>query len=344
MNDYSNGKILTISIAAYNTEQYLNQAIQSICVPDIIEKIEIFIVDDGGTDNSLKIAQKYADLFPGSVFPVHKENGGWGSTVNYSIEHATGKYFKLLDGDDYFNTNGLTRLVDELCVNDVDLVFSPYRRFDNLTNKTIQVFEADKTCQKYKKMPLIDVWSKIPFAMHGCTISTKLLQNNNIKISEHCFYTDTEFITKSLAHANSVYITDIIVYEYRIGREGQSIDLTGLRKHYQDNKMVFYELASLLSKMKTTDNYPIVSKYFEYVVNFQYQNLIKLGLRDELIAFDKELKNKYPIIYNDLDKDVKWLRKTNFCFYKILQITLLFRQKYSNKIKMVLNQRQKRSK
>ena len=92
-------KILTISIAAYNVEKFLRSTLNSLCEQTVIEDLEIFVVDDGSTDETLCIAQEYEKKFPDSFFAVHKENGGYGSTVNYSIAHATGKYFKLLDGD-----------------------------------------------------------------------------------------------------------------------------------------------------------------------------------------------------------------------------------------------------
>ena len=120
-------KILTVSIAAYNVETFIDQALRSVCVDAVIDRLEIFVIDDGGTDGTLGIAQRYADRYPDSVFPVHKENGGYGSTVNYSLAHATGTYFKLLDGDDWFDSEGLVKLVDVLEKTDVDLIMTNYQ-------------------------------------------------------------------------------------------------------------------------------------------------------------------------------------------------------------------------
>ena len=100
----SNEKILTISVAAYNVEEYIRQTLDSLTDERVIGNLEIFVVDDGGKDSTLDIAKEYANIYPESVFPIHKENGGYGSTVNYSLAHAHGKYFKLLDGDDWFDT------------------------------------------------------------------------------------------------------------------------------------------------------------------------------------------------------------------------------------------------
>ncbi len=104
-------KLLTISIAAYNVEGYIRNTLDSLIVPEILDKLEVFIVDDGGNDNTLQIAREYESKYPETFHAVHKENGGYGSTVNYSIAHATGKYFKLLDGDDWYLSRNLKRLI-----------------------------------------------------------------------------------------------------------------------------------------------------------------------------------------------------------------------------------------
>lgn len=90
-------KLLTISIAAYNVEKYLEKALTSmVCSPTAMEKLEVIIEDDGSTDGTLSIAKKYEKLYPDVYRAIYKENGGYGSTINNSIVLAQGKYFKQL--------------------------------------------------------------------------------------------------------------------------------------------------------------------------------------------------------------------------------------------------------
>ena len=84
-------KLLTISVAAYNVEDYLDQALESLADPAYVNRLEVFVVDDGGSDQSLLIAKSYEEKYPDTFHAIHKENGGYGSTVNYSIAHATGE-------------------------------------------------------------------------------------------------------------------------------------------------------------------------------------------------------------------------------------------------------------
>ena len=96
-------KLLTISIAAYNVEKFLDKTLSSLCNESISEDVEVLIIDDGSKDKTSDIAKKYEKKNPKIFKYVYKENGGHGSTINKGIELAQGKYFRVLDGDDYFS-------------------------------------------------------------------------------------------------------------------------------------------------------------------------------------------------------------------------------------------------
>ena len=138
-------KVLTISIAAYNVEKYIRQALDSLLIKDI-DKLEILVEDDGGTDGTADIVKEYEKKYPNSIKLVHKENGGYGSTINKSIGIATGKYFKQLDGDDWYDKSNLQKLVNILEKINSDVVYSPYVEVYEKNNlkKTIDSIEKDE--------------------------------------------------------------------------------------------------------------------------------------------------------------------------------------------------------
>lgn len=121
-------KILSIIIPAYNVEKYLKRCLFSIATvnPLLLEKTEILIINDGSTDTTPDIALKYCQKYPGVFYLYSKENGGHGSAVNTGIHYASGKYFKVLDGDDWFATKELQKLIELLENLDVDIVASDY--------------------------------------------------------------------------------------------------------------------------------------------------------------------------------------------------------------------------
>ena len=237
-------KILTISIAAYNVRDYIRQTLDSLTDERVIDALEVFVVDDGGTDGTLDIAKEYAARYPDSIFPIHKENGGYGTTVNYSIAHATGKYFKLLDGDDWFDINGLVALVDILKKTDADIVLSPWK---TVTEDGEKKLHAEKDVPMNTPVRLSEVDRVRQLSAKSITARTDAVKRAGIDLPSKSLYTDVIFTIKVLAAAGTIYYSDDCVYCYRLGRAGQSVDAASRAKHYKEGMNVsristrFYE-------------------------------------------------------------------------------------------------------
>ena len=77
-------KLLSVTIPSYNSQEYMEKAINSALIGG--DDIEILVVDDGSSDNTLDIALKYEKKYPGIVRAIHKENGGHGSAVNTVLQ------------------------------------------------------------------------------------------------------------------------------------------------------------------------------------------------------------------------------------------------------------------
>ena len=83
-------KILTITIPSYNVEAYLEECLESFVNSEVMEEIEVLVVNDGSSDSTAEIAQRYADKYPETFRLINKENGGHGSTINTGIKEAKG--------------------------------------------------------------------------------------------------------------------------------------------------------------------------------------------------------------------------------------------------------------
>ena len=103
-------KLLTVTIPCYNSQDYMSHAIETVLTAG--DDVEILIVDDGSSDNTLSIAKEFENKYPTIVRAIHKENGGHGSAVNTGISNASGLFFKVLDSDDWFDAESLKKILD----------------------------------------------------------------------------------------------------------------------------------------------------------------------------------------------------------------------------------------
>lgn len=313
-------KTLTISVAAYNVQNYLDECLSSLCLKRNLSKIEVIVVDDGSSDSTYKIARKYEEKFPYTFKVISKENGGWGSTLNTAIKIATGKYFKQLDGDDFYNTDNLEELIDFLEKDETDVVFTPYVLFND-TEKEFEKIEFDIPTKSMSLDNFLDSSSVIE--MHSCIFKTSILKNNNIQMLEHCFYTDQEYMLKAFYYSKDISFFNKTIYCYRVSRDGQSVSLEGFIKHRDDHKRVILELSTFFES-KDDINVFYLDRIMQ-LVDKQFGIYLILGnAKNELKNFDESIKEyKY---YNEFKHQLKKYKKVNILHYsKFFLYTILAR-------------------
>ncbi|GFI38773.1 putative glycosyltransferase EpsJ [Muribaculaceae bacterium] len=217
-------KILTIIIPTYNMESLLPRCLDSLVKPQCSEFLEVLVINDGSKDNSLSIARKYESEYTGIIKAVDKENGNYGSAVNKGIELATGKYFRILDADDYYDNKGLSILINELENINVDLILTNYRK-DRGAQK-VYFKSPESSIGHIYDFDNVDIDSYPNFAMHGITYKTSILKNNNIRLQHGISYTDTEYCFYPLSYVKTFVALDILVYCYQLGRPGQTVEIS----------------------------------------------------------------------------------------------------------------------
>lgn len=245
-------KILTILIPVYKTEQYLPKCLDSLINSNYIDLLDIVVVSDGSPDNSLSIASKYKERFPDSFNIIDKENGGHGSTINCGILEAKGKYFRVLDSDDWFNTGEFDKYLEKLLTTDCDVVLTDTTKvfvYDN--NRTEIVPNVDFLPNSVLDVESID-YSNITgdnfLTMSKVTYSTIILRQSGLKLFEKCFYVDVQYALFVYKYVRSVIYYDNNVYQYFIGRPEQSVSTNGYRSHYQDFSRVMFSCASYIKQ------------------------------------------------------------------------------------------------
>ena len=120
-------KILTIIIPTYNMEKYLRRCLDSLIIDEEgMKQLEVLVINDGSKDSSSQIAHEYQDKYPDTYRVIDKENGNYGSCINRGLKEATGKYVKVLDADDWFDTKNFRLYFSDLSKVDVDLVVNDF--------------------------------------------------------------------------------------------------------------------------------------------------------------------------------------------------------------------------
>ena len=328
-------KILSVSIASYNVEKFIRKALDSCCIPEIMDRLEVLVVNDGSTDGTLQIAREYEKQYPQTFRVIDKKNGGYGSTVNASIKAATGRYFRLLDGDDWFDREGLIGFIEELSEAQEDMIIAQFKRvFEEDGHEELRD-EAEDI--KEKTVRFDDLGTHDWFTMHAVTYRTGIQQENDIRLTEHCFYTDQEYDLLPLPWVETVRIFPHVVYCYRIGRGEQSVSPEGLEKHYNDQTIVLKRLYTVypeVGRQKTAKdkyifNYFVLRTFLQIKV---YLVISKSNLhKQELINFIAYLRREQPLIYKELvrtSKILKILLVTRFAAYGILHKKLREEYRY----------------
>lgn len=102
-------KLITFAVPCYNSAAYMDHCIQTLLTAG--EEAEIILIDDGSSDNTPAIADRYAAQYPTIVRAIHQPNGGHGEGVNQGLRNATGTYYKVVDSDDWLDTDSLRRVM-----------------------------------------------------------------------------------------------------------------------------------------------------------------------------------------------------------------------------------------
>lgn len=245
------GLLLSIAMPSYNVERYLRRGLESLNDARLDGKVEVLIVDDGSTDSTAVIASEYVQRNPQVFRLISKENGGHGSAVNAGIENAKGKYFRIVDGDDWVDTDALVELLDALAESSADIVVDRRTEVDMVTGcKTSVTFpeRLNQCCNLNFTDICLDDESCDLLTIHGMNIKTLLLKHEGVRLLEKTFYVDYEFIAKASLHAESICFVDLGVYQYLVGNPNQSVADDSYVKRWGDHERVLWEMLRFYSQ------------------------------------------------------------------------------------------------
>lgn len=301
-------KLLTLIIPTYNMEKYLRTCLDSLIIGDGLEKMEVLVINDGSKDASSAIAHEYEAKYPESFRVIDKENGNYGSCINRGLKEAKGKYIKILDADDHFDTSALKQFLKSIDTIDTDLILTDNTIFgDNDISKKYYGFDFPKE----KNLNFLDYCSSdsamVGIQMHNVTYKHDVFTRFNYRQTEGISYTDQEWIFAPMARVRTFTYLPLPLYKYLIGRKGQTISPEQAKRSSTHILKLVNSMLTMYQEAETT--VPAMHNYLYFRLARQIKSLYRIFLAevpgqelDGVAAFDQRLKQELPQLYDDCAK------------------------------------------
>ncbi len=294
-------KKISVIIPVYNTEKYIDKCINSVLQQDL--ETEIIVVNDGSTDNSKKIIEKYKD----KIIYLEKENGGLSDARNYGLKYATGEYVAFLDSDDFIEKDLFLRLekyIDkkiDIIKFKIKLVDENYKEIRKIPSPSFECVNGEKA---FENLFGLDEFLEVSC---GYLYRKEFFKENNFHFEKGMYHEDFGLIPLVILKAKTVISLNIYGYNYLQTQNSitRNLDYSKTLKRAND-VLAFYD-----NMIKKIESYEISQTSKKLIKEF-YTNAIlnkakTLNKKDRKIYISK-LKNR-KIVDNIQIRNVKQLIK-----------------------------------
>ena len=306
---------LSLIIPVYNVEKYLERCLESV-VNQTFKDIEIIIVNDGSTDNSKSIIEKYLKQYPEKIKYYEKENGGLSSARNYGLKYATGEYVAFLDSDDYVEPTMYEEMYNTAKKENSDMVECDFmwEYPDKIVHDIGSFYEGKKeTIEKAR----VVAWNKL--------IKREIIEREKLEFPFGLRYEDVEFFYKLVPYLNNISFVKKEFIHY-VQRNNSIANTQNIRTKeifiVLDNVIEYYKKLGIYEEYKEELEYI----YVRYLLCSSLKRMCKIGDKKERKQALKETWNnintKFPnwrknkILKNKSLKN-KYIKSNNIITYKI---------------------------
>ncbi len=298
---------LTITIPAYNSSSFLHICLDSLVDNRTVEDLEILVIDDGSKDNTYEVATSYSNKYK-NVRVIRKENGGHGSVINTGLLYATGKFFRVLDSDDWVEQDNLYKLIQDLkTMNDIDMVLNSFYYVDASHNnkKKLQRYVAD-----YNSIKGIEYLRDIKIEqlfLYSITIKTDLIRDSKYRFTEKCFYEDFQYALYPVMLAETIIFKDYPIYDYLKGQKTQSVSNENSLKNINMLYTVLSDSYNVYCSNKDSYNEFRREYFYNNLLTLARQgynvfvkNYTKSNIENLLMSYDNKVANLSKDLYSSL--------------------------------------------
>lgn len=252
----SNVKV-SIIVAVYNVEKYLNRCLESL-INQTLKEIEIILVDDGSTDRSGQICDDYSKK-DSRIIVIHKENQGLGMARNSGLDMAIGEYVVFVDSDDFIDINAYKEMYNKIKSSDYDMLMSNYYEYNtkNLEAKLAKTISVSKSisgnqikqvaCQLVGSNPRMKDLDDIGMSVWKNMYCRETIEKNNIRFcSEREFVSEDAIFHLMLVPKMKKIVIDTKAYYYYCQNDSQSLSSTFRESKFEEYKKLYKKELELL--------------------------------------------------------------------------------------------------
>ena len=304
---------VSIIIPIYNVEKYIEKCLNTI-INQTYKNIEIILIDDGSTDKSSNICDKYSKIDE-RIKVIHKQNEGVSIARNDGIELSTGKYIVFIDPDDYVSKNHIETLYSCININNVDLVIS---NAIDVTEDGRELEVAQKTDMYMDREQCLEALLSGESFAHVCwgnIYKRELLKdcrfNHKYRIAE-----DLDFLYRYISRINSAYFLSKNTY-YWLKRYGSATNSQYSEK-WNDELEIWN---SIIVKTRMQDN-NLYKKAIEGYIRTHLSQVKRFSLDKEPI---KIFKRNIKIYKTEIFKDDILNKKDKLKVFLFLKSYSLFK-------------------
>lgn len=305
--------MLSIVVPSYNVEAYLGHSLSFYDDDRLDGLVQVIVVDDGSTDSTPVIAQRFASARPDVFTVVSKPNGGHGSAVNAGIAVAAGKYVRVIDGDDWADTANLADFAQRLRDIDSDLVCDVKREVHMVTGES-ELFPLPSYVPLGREMPFEEICLGDDISsylmIHTLSLRTDFARAIDLHLLEKTFYVDYEYVVKATLDAETICFVDVNVCQYQVGNSAQSVADDSYVRRWDDHTRVTCKILDIYEQRKGTLS-PAIEEYLRqravlicnthYNIAFIFDKDRKRGVK-RADGFRSLLKRTHPDIAKLTDR------------------------------------------
>ena len=291
-------KIFSVVMACYNAENHLDETINSLLGQSFSfgSNIQLILVDDGSTDKTAEICQKYQNQYPNNIIYLHQENQGQGAARNFGLKYVKGKYINFLDSDDKFSGNTFYSVYEffEKHYDEIDFVSVPIFFFDKAVGQHPLNY-------KYEEDKIIDLnknWDYPQLSSSSAFFKKELFDNYSFK-TDFVNSEDSLMINKMLID-NPIYgvVKDAIYWYRKRTNDASTIDSSTSKKDFYIDRLKRY-FKELINYSK--EKYGNVAKFIQYLIVYDLQWMFIVEDVSEILTAE-EIKEVYIHIQDILSE------------------------------------------